>query len=383
MQTDAFTIRESHQARDLFALWAVWIVVTTLLVWQLSGANIGRYILYALPTLLVVVHLVLNRFRPHLDGAGLTALAIYSLVVVATLAVNPSLGFYAQRDLLIIVGYIVIFSLYVEAPAITADIVLAGLIAGLLVEAGQQGVSTVIDFSGSRGVLESIFAFPLGVVLIYHLNERRWGRALITAIFFVIAFKRIAMVGVVAAVALDFLARRLSQAARRRLFVAAVVLACVTALFSTRIFGELGSLAGGVNSNAVSLGRYSFAEALWAHWSQGGMAHWLFGFGPGSADAWLAHKDILANPHNDWLKILFDYGAFGLVLLHGVLAVLFPATRLGNKLYLYAAILMITDNTLIYLFYFAVVFLISRIPPATPAVHAVTQPWPAYGQRAL
>ena len=383
MQTDAFAIQEDRRARDLFALWAMWIVVGTLLLWMLSGENAGRYILYVLPPLLIIVHLVLNRFRLPLDGAGLIALALYSLAVLATLAVNPGLGFYAQRDLLIIFGYIFIFSLHMEAPAVTADVVLLGLVGGLLIEAQRQGVSFVVDFSGSRGILESGLAFPLGVVLIYHMNERRWGRALITAMIFVIAFKRIAMVGVLAAVALDFLTHRLSQAASRRLFAAAVVLACLVALFSTMIFGELGTLAGSVSSNAVSLGRYSFAEALWAHLSQGGMAHWLFGFGPGAADAWLAHKDILANPHNDWLKILVDYGAFGLLLLHGVLAVLFPRTRLGNMLYLYAAVLMITDNTLIYLFHFAVVFLISRIPPTAMAVHAAGRPRPAVGHQAL
>ncbi len=44
---------------------------------------------------------------------------------------------------------------------------------------------------------------------------------------------------------------------------------------------------------------------------------------------------------------------------------------------------MITDNTLIYLFQFAVVFLISRIPPAAPAVHAARQSWPVFGRQAL
>jgi hypothetical protein len=383
MQTDAFAIREDRRARYLFARWAMWIVVGTLLLWMLSGENAGRYILYALPPLLIIVHLVLNRFRSPLDGAGLTALALYSLAVLASLAVNPSLGFYTQRDLLIIFGYILVFNLHMEAPPVTADVVLLGLVGGLLIEAQRQGVSFVVDFSGSRGILESDLAFPLGVVLIYHMNERRWGRALVTAVVFIIAFKRIAMVGVLAAVALDFLAHRLSQAASRRVFAAAVVLACLIALFSTMIFGELGTLAGGLSSNAVSLGRYSFAEALWAHWSQGGMAHWLFGFGPGAADAWLAHKDMLANPHNDWLKILVDYGAFGMLLLSGVLAVLFPRTRLGNMLYLYAAILMITDNTLIYLFHFAIVFLISRIPPTAKAGHPARRSWPAFSHQAL
>jgi hypothetical protein len=44
---------------------------------------------------------------------------------------------------------------------------------------------------------------------------------------------------------------------------------------------------------------------------------------------------------------------------------------------------MITDNTLIYLFYFAVVFLISRIPPAPQAARTTGSAWPSFGRRAF
>ena len=383
MQTDAFTIRESQRARDLFALWAQWIVVVIMLLWQFADGTGARYVLYLLPPLLIVIHLALNRFRPQLQHAGLIALALYTVAVLASLAINPGLGAYTQRDLLIVFGYILVFCLYMEAPAATADVVLLGLIGALAIEAYQQGISTAVDFTNSVGILESPLAFPLGVVLIYYLKERRWGRALIAGIFFFVAFKRIAMLGVMAAFALDFLTRRRSPAASRRIFFAVVVFACLAALFSTQVFAELGNLVGITSTNQVSLGRYDIAEELWTRWRPGGLAHHLFGFGPGAADAWLVFRGIEANPHNDWLKILFDYGAFGLVLMQGVLAALFPKTRLGNKLYLYSAILMVTDNTFIYMFHFAVVFLISRISPTEKPVQVPVRPWPALGQQAL
>ena len=354
-----------------------------LLLWLFFAKTNARHVVYLLPPLLIAIHLVLHRFRLHLNHASLVALALYTLAVVASLAVNPSLGPLTQRDLLIVFGYILVFCLYMEAPAVTADIVLLGLIGGLAIEAQRQGISFVVNFTKSDGILELALAFPLGVVLIYYLTERRWGRVLIAGFFFFVAFKRIAMVGVLAAFALDFLTHRLSQPARRGFFIAAVVFACLAALFSEAVFSELGKLLGIASDNQVSLGRYAIAQELWARWWPGGLTHWLFGFGPGSADAQLVYRGELTNPHNDWLKILFDYGAFGLLLLHGVLAALFPKTRLGNMLYLYSAVLMITDNTFIYMFHFAAVFLISRIPPAERSVQASEPPWHALSRQPL
>ena len=367
MQTDGFAIEESRRANDLFARWAVWIVVATILAWESAGESSGRYIIYTVPPLLVIVHLALSRFRPQLDAAPLVALGLYSLAVFASLAVNPHVNAFTQRDLLIIFGYIVVFCLYLKAPAAIADVLLVGLSLGLLIEARREGVTLDISFAGSQGIVESVLAFPLGALLIYYLSQRRWGRALLTGLVFLVAFKRIALIGVGAAVALDFLTRHLSVVARRRMFIAVVIFGCLFALFSVRVFDELATLLGSDSSNAISLGRYQIATELWTKFSQGDGLHWLFGYGPGAADTWVAQMDQvdeLRNPHNDWLKILVDYGAFGLILWNGILARFFPANRLGNQLYLYAGVLMITDNTLIYLFHFAVAFLISRIEPS-------------------
>jgi O-antigen ligase len=381
MQTETFAIQESERAGARFAEWALWIIVAMVVAWDYFGDSDSRYIIYALPLLLVAVHLVLYSFRPRLDGGGLMALGLYTVAVIASLAVNPGLDIYAQRNLLIIFGYFVILSLYLRAPAWTADVVLLGIIAGLAIEISRAGIVLNFEVFSSQGMIESSLAFPLGLVLIYYLNERQWGRALIAAIVLVVGSKRIAMAGVLAAVALDVLSYRLSPVARRRLFFAAVVLCIAAALFSEQVFKELGALAN-IDSNEVSLGRYSFASELWARFSPTGLRHWLFGLGPGSADAWLVHQGILLNPHNDWLKILFEYGIFGLVLLLAAFAALFPRTRFGNKLFLYTAVLMITDNTLIYLYHFAVVFLISRIVPP-PAGRAVAQQATSLGHQVV
>ncbi len=380
MQTDPPTIEDNEPAGAFFAQWALWTILIVVLAWDNLSTSNARYLIYALSPLLVIVHLVLYRFRPRLDGAGLTALALYAVAAAASLMVNPHPGLFTQRDLLIIFGYFVLLSLHLRAPRATADIVLIGLIAGLALEIAQRGITLDFAVFGPQGMIESNLAFPLGVLLLYYLSRRQWGRALIAAIFLIVGSKRIAIIGVLAAVGLDMLIHRLSPVPRRRLFLAAVILCAVVALFSEMAFTWLAQIAH-TDVYQFSLGRYSFASVLWDRLSPAQWSHWLFGFGPGGADGWLAHQGIEVNPHNDWLKILFDYGFFGLALLIAAFGALFPRTRLGNMLYLYTAVLMITDNTFIYLYHYAILFLIIRIVPE-PARRAVAEPRPMLGPQA-
>jgi hypothetical protein len=90
---------------------------------------------------------------------------------------------------------------------------------------------------------------------------------------------------------------------------------------------------------------------LWNQLKAGQMANWIFGFGPGAADAWVTSYFRLGNPHNDWLKILFDYGTFGFLSLHAILFLTLTRHRLGIMIYLYSATLMMTDNVFIYMFH--------------------------------
>ena len=102
-------------------------------------------------------------------------------------------------------------------------------------------------------------------------------------------------------------------------------------------------------------------------WQSAVESPWI-GKGAGSASAYLAdlYDGDIAHPHNDYLRILHDYGVVGLVLfLYGLARVgrLFwrnwaqPRELLQRRLSLAAALaltaiamMMVTDNTLVYVF---------------------------------
>ncbi|GAA0606128.1 hypothetical protein GCM10009416_49270 [Craurococcus roseus] len=137
----------------------------------------------------------------------------------------------------------------------------------------------------------------------------------------------------------------------------AVVALSILAIFSTQLFEGVADTAylDGFSANGLSLGRYELAIKLWDEMESGSLLNRMVGFGPAAADTMLESYAVLegseVNPHNDWLKILFDYGMAGFVAMHVVLFLNLARHRLGLMLYLYTASAMVTDNVLIYMFY--------------------------------
>jgi O-antigen ligase len=144
-----------------------------------------------------------------------------------------------------------------------------------------------------------------------------------------------------------------SRSTRRLLALLIVAALSIAAIFSTQLFETAADNLALQDSDAagVSVGRYDLAVMLWNQMKAAQTANWIFGFGPGAADSWVTSYFILGNPHNDWLKILFDYGIFGFFCLHAIWFLTLTRHRLGIMIYLYSATLMMTDNVFIYMFH--------------------------------
>ena len=336
------------------------IILVTLTVWIALKDEAVKYILYTLPLTLTAVYLVIEQGRIKLHRPAIGALVLYLGCAAASMAVSSSYGFYAIRDVAIIAGYLFLFILWFRAPISAADLALFVLSAGMIVEALTEGFGEQVNLFGSQGILESTLAFSIGLVVVYYLHFRLWNRAILAAIVLFLAFKRITFVAVVLAVGFDlvilpFVRRQLA----RTIAFAGVFVLSVVALFSAQIF-EIVAVAlkiENTSANSISLGRYELAVMLWDTLMGRSLPTWLFGAGPGSADAFVTAKSSITNPHNDWLKILYDYGAVGFFAFHAILYRTFFEHRFGLLLYLYSAVVMMTDNILIYMFYHPFVLL--------------------------
>lgn len=381
------------------------IVFMTLVVWTAAGGSGGpdseptmaRYIVYSLPFTLGLAYCsIYDSARMRTDPRAVLGLTVYCLCAMTSMAANSWFNFDAIRDVAIISGYLLLFVFWFRAPGSSVDIALFTLGVCLLVEASMRlnfnlqllstdgiygflGLSTISEGAGilgSHGILESTLGFPLGVILLYHVSARNWGRALITGALMFVAFKRITFVGVALAIGCDMaLAQARSLTTRKVVAVLIVVGLSITALLSTQLFRDAyNDLAVADSSaNGISLGRYEIAQLLRDQFKAGQPSNWLVGFGPGAADAQVGAHFMLSNPHNDWLKILYDYGYLGFAAIHVVMFLTLARHRLGLMIYLYSATVMITDNVFIYLFYqtfIALVMYAARGRNALPLMNA-------------
>ena len=377
----------------LMAVWTNWILFATLALWTASGGSGGpgggstilpadpvKYVIYSLPlTLGAAYYLSYGGARPPIDDRAFVALAMYLALAVAGILINSWFGFFPYRDVFIVCSYLLLFVFWFRAPASIMDVALGAVAACLAIEAAARigpdvtlvdanGLYAILGLTipsgntvfGSHGILESTLGFPLGVIFLFYLHKRKWSLAAVAGMLQLLAFKRITFAGVALAVAFDaVVSRNLRFGIARRLGCVLVVALSITAIFSTSIFQTSADFfqLRDSSANGISLGRYDIAVMLWDRLDEASTLNWLIGFGAGAADA-VSQAVADLNPHNDWLKILFDYGLLGTFVMHLIFFMILTRHRLGLMIYIYTATLMVTDNIFIYMFYYPFIAMI-------------------------
>jgi hypothetical protein len=128
------------------------------------------------------------------------------------------------------------------------------------------------------------------------------------------------------------------------------VLGCNLSVLSEQLYGATDTR---VSLEEVMLGRHAIGVAMTNVLANRPLTTSLLGAGAGSADALalLVTDGTLAEPHNDWLKIVFDYGIIGSVVMTVFFAAVFSASKVGAAIAVANAVVMTTDNVLIYIYY--------------------------------
>ena len=361
------------------AAWMSGVIFVTLTIWTVFLDEAGKYVLYTLPFTLGTIYLYFKNGVIRWNRAGVQSLFLYVSIALISMVLNSSFNFQALREVAIVAGYLLLLTLWFRAPASTADYCLGVLAVGMVVEAMKEGFGKSVDLFGSDGILESPLAFPIGLILLYYYQTGQRGRSILAAILLFLAFKRITFLGVALAVAFDMVVfSRVWPRNAARLTALLLVLALSTiALLSAQIFEVTATWLDlqATSANSISLGRYDVAKRLWSGLDSRSFVQGLIGAGPGAADA--AVTEIFAplmNTHNDWLKLFYDYGIVGFVIVHVVMFRTLTENRLGTLLYIYGATLMVTDNIFIYMFYHPFVMLMlsaaRRARPPLPANQA-------------
>ena len=302
--------------------------------------------------------------RPF-DPRFATAIAIYLIVSITSATQLHALGFFTIRDFLIILGSLAVFLPSFPVTDRHVILLLLPLSLALFEDFLTQGYATTISFWDSQGFLESTAAFPLAALSLFLLMRRRWGWASIAIILSFLAFKRIAFLGLVAGLAFYYPARAIS---RRLTPHVALRITGVAAFLFIIALGAIALNLGTITDTAatrldlaysadqISMGRYALGNLAWRVMRERTTLQSVLGGGIGSSSALVATWSPAGHLHSDYLKILFEYGWLGLVGFYLLMAAIYGRTLESQCLLIYSGVLMVTDNTMIYVSYLFCVY---------------------------
>lgn len=219
----------------------------------------------------------------------------------------------------------------------------------------------IFDLGESRSTFETTLSFIFApIALFYYFN----GNNKVSFIFFILTIvgsKRIALLGLIFGYIYLFIAKR-GGFRSKSMRVPMIFLFMVIGFYAINILPIanliIETLDINMSVNQFTQGRAVMSYALNEELNNRPILGSIFGSGPGTSDiiAQQASSGLLNLPHNDFLKIIIDYGYFGFTVISILLSVIFSRTHLGVGLFLFLIVCYISDNLLVYASVMTVVY---------------------------
>jgi len=333
-----------------------------------------RYVIYAVP-LLLAGSLMIQRAATSNMAAVVFLLAFLVLACVSALTGMKDDEF-LLRNLVIIALIIACFIPVVDVSETQIQVlfhcsVIYLLLAYWLAEGGNIRLLQMLA-NGTGSAYEAGYdddqgglLAPLYAVFLYATGAKL--QFLLALVMSLLGGKRAGVAAILVGLAAAAVFRNVTALKQRRnrfaaLFVALATINLVASNLTSVTEHAYRILNIGVSIEEVMLGRYAIGSEMDRAMDARPFVETLFGSGPGSADALasVASGGTLSEPHNDWMKILYDYGIAGSLVITVCLALVFSTSATGAVIALASATMMCTDNIFIYLYYqFPVVLMVS------------------------
>jgi O-antigen ligase len=197
---------------------------------------------------------------------------------------------------------------------------------------------------------------PIYAVFLYAIGAKIW---FILALFMsLLGGKRVGVLAIIVGLVFVYLFKKVAvlKVWRNRFIVLVGALAIINMAASNLISMseyEYERLGMDISLEEIMLGRYAIGSEMNRAIENRSLVESLVGSGPGSATA-LAMRvsgGVLDHPHNDWLRILHDYGILGSISITAFIALVFATSATGAVIAITNAIIMMTDNVIMYLYY--------------------------------
>lgn len=378
---------------DRHKLLHAWILIACFsVIFILSNASPQgswfRRAIYGMPAISLVLWVLFSRHGSiRYDRRYLTALLLYAAATIGSFIFNLEVDFLFFRDVLIVSGAFITFIPFFPVTQRMIKVLLLIMLASLFINfiLGFRGeVSGSMDFMSSRGFFESTLAFPTAVIAFYFMIRSEWKWFLLSLIIFVLTFKRIAFGAFLSASVIYYFLRQYGDISPEGrigwlptfvplLVVVILSIAGLNINYIVEIFIYLMTYTFDfiTSPDSFTLGRYTMNRAVEELLvERGGLSEWLFGNGPGTGDKFISTYFVtVSNMHNDFLKLRFEYGMVGMILVLAAMFRVYKDFAATLSIFVFSAFLMLTDNTLIYYFYQFTCFIVVRAIINEPSTH--------------
>lgn len=248
--------------------------------------------------------------------------------------------------------------IYIAALAAAAQLLNVALVA-------SKG-ELIFSLQDSESSFESYLSFFFGAVAVFFAVRKSYILTLCFSLLTVVGSKRIALLAMVVSMLFSFITGR-------RLFkngfspVIGFVIFIVIGIYAINIVPIAEALIRffdiNMSVNQFTQGRAKLSYALIGDLYNKPTTELFFGSGAGFADniAFETSNGALNLPHNDYLKMLSDYGIVGFILILGGLSFSLCRSKAGSCMLLYLSILFISDNVIVYTPIMLIIFLLADV----------------------
>lgn len=332
-----------------------------------------RYLVYAVPAILAAPLLFQGTSRSN-KAASAYLLTYLSLGFLGYLMGVKDTGSFLNDFIimvLIIVSFVPTINVKVEHIRIVFFCSLAYFALAFFVAGHEVRLFQILE-SGTGSGLEKGYdnnegglLGPIYAVFFYATGGRP--QFLLALVMSLLGGKRIGIIAIlIGVVALSLFRRAAALKEKRNRFIVLLVGLAVINIAASNLLPISEYLHQklhiSVHIEEIMLGRHAIAVEIAQDIDSRPLVESLVGYGPGSANALatLISGGTLTQPHNDWLKILYDYGILGSTVITVFTALVFSSSTTGAVIALTNAIIMTTDNVIIYLFYqFPIVLMVA------------------------
>jgi hypothetical protein len=366
--TEVTVAQAAEVAEESLSRRMVWIACGIYLVGYAGycfGDTLGalRYLVYSLPPVLLAPLMLQRDFM--INKPAVAFLLAYLLLVFLSYSTG-TIGEDFSRNVIIIALIILCFVPVIEVSAAQIRLLsLCSLIflfmAYWMAEGGSIRLLQILE-SGTGSALEVGYdnhqggiVGPLYAVFFYAAGEKL--QFILAVVMSVLGGKRVGIIAILFGLVATVLFRKITLRERRNRFVALFLVVGAFNIVGCNLTSiseyAYSSVRASVNIEEVMLGRYAIGAELNRAMNNRPFVESLFGSGPGSADtiATIVTSGILTQVHNDWMKILYDYGIAGSFIMTAFIALVFSTSSTAAAIVIAIATMMCTDNVLIYLYY--------------------------------